>query len=524
MTSRSEGLGRLKSAYGRTYAYDGASRLTTFNGQTYGYGDAGPYHAVDRIGGQDRFDYDANGNVVKRNKGLEGEQALVWDAQNRLSQVRNKSGDLVEQYWYGVEGARVKKTSGGTTTYTFFAHYEEEVTGTVTTAISHYSFGGLRFAVKRGAALHHLHGDHLGSTSLTTDTAGAATASRAYYAYGAERSSSGTLQTDRTFTGQKRDGTGLMYYNARYYDPALGTFVSPDSLVPDPGMVIDYNRFLYVRGNPMANRDPTGHFSERQLAKWFGENYRSVLPKGMLSLLQDAQFGDLLYASKIQSNSKLAMFVEMDDMLVLWNIDAKQPMSLLQSHFGEGDQYTIYRREGWDGRYSNALPPRNTNTNMLGSHETATYNIPFGDYDSGLPRNVEISGAWWLGPEYWVGSQQEFRQFLSPNLRTIVGDTLVAASGSIGAWKAAGSPNLAQVGRAIMGSNWGSLGTIKSLVAGAKVAGKGFARGVGGPSLALGLWGAYELAEYETVYEVNEYIDGTTVTHLRNILHGPQPE
>ena len=267
-TSRSEGLGRLKSAYGRTYAYDGASRLTTFNGQTYGYGDAGPYHAVDRIGGQDRFDYDANGNVVKRNKGLDGEQALVWDAQNRLSQVRNKSGDLVEQYWYGVEGARVKKTSGGTTTYTFFAHYEEEVTGTVTTAVSHYSFGGLRFAVKRGAALHHLHGDHLGSTSLTTDTAGAATASRAYYAYGAERSSTGELQTDRTFTGQKRDATGLMYYNARYYDPALGTFVSPDSLVPDPGMVIDYNRFLYVRGNPLRYRDPSGHASCTTDACW----------------------------------------------------------------------------------------------------------------------------------------------------------------------------------------------------------------------------------------------------------------
>ena len=200
--------------------------------------------------------------MVKRNKGLEGEQALVWDAQNRLSQVRNKSGDLVEQYWYGVDGARVKKTSGGTTTYTFFAHYEEEVTGTVTTAVSHYSFGGLRFAVKRGAALHHLHGDHLGSTSLTTDTAGAATASRAYYAYGAERSSTGELQTDRTFTGQKRDATGLMQYNARYYDPALGTFVSSDSLVPDPGMVLDYNRFLYVRGSPLTYADPTGHFLE----------------------------------------------------------------------------------------------------------------------------------------------------------------------------------------------------------------------------------------------------------------------
>ena len=38
--------------------------------------------------------------------------------------------------------------------------------------------------------------------------------------------------------------------------------MSPDSLVPDPGMVIDYNRFLYVRGNPLTYADPSGHESQ----------------------------------------------------------------------------------------------------------------------------------------------------------------------------------------------------------------------------------------------------------------------
>ncbi len=186
-----DGLGRLTSAYGRTYAYDGASRLTSFNGQSYGYGDSGPFHAVDRIGNADRFDYDANGNMTTRNKGLAGQQTLVWDVENRLSKVQDNNGDLLEQYWYDVDGARVKKVSGTTTTYTFFSHNEEEVTGVVMTTLSHYSFGGLRIAVKRGSDLFHLHGDHLGSTSLTTDGAGAATASRSFYAYGTARSSSG---------------------------------------------------------------------------------------------------------------------------------------------------------------------------------------------------------------------------------------------------------------------------------------------------------------------------------------------
>ena len=148
-----DGLGRLTGAYGRSYDYDAANRPTAFNGQSYGYGDAGPHHGVDRIGGADRFDYDANGNMTARNKGVAGsEQALVWDAENRLSEVRDNNGGLVERYVYDVAGMRVKKESGSTTTYTFFAHYEEEVTSGVTTAVSHYAFGGLRIAVKRGSA------------------------------------------------------------------------------------------------------------------------------------------------------------------------------------------------------------------------------------------------------------------------------------------------------------------------------------------------------------------------------------
>ena len=106
-----------------TYSYDGANRLTAFNSQSYGYGDGGPYHAVDRIGGNDRFDYDANGNMTVRNKGLAGQQTLVWDAQNRLSQVQDNSGSLLEQYWYGVDGARVKTIERISMTHTHGSHH-----------------------------------------------------------------------------------------------------------------------------------------------------------------------------------------------------------------------------------------------------------------------------------------------------------------------------------------------------------------------------------------------------------------
>ena len=67
------------------------------------------------------------------------------------------------------------------------------------------------------------------------------------------------LRTDRTFTGQKSDASGLMFYNARYYDPALGTFISPDTIVPNPNLAIDYNRYTYARANPLRLLDPSGN-------------------------------------------------------------------------------------------------------------------------------------------------------------------------------------------------------------------------------------------------------------------------
>ena len=48
-------------------------------------------------------------------------------------------------------------------------------------------------------------------------------------------------------------------YNARYYDPTLGRFLSADPLVQDPATPQFLNRYSYVRNNPINRTDPTGH-------------------------------------------------------------------------------------------------------------------------------------------------------------------------------------------------------------------------------------------------------------------------
>jgi RHS repeat-associated protein len=70
--------------------------------------------------------------------------------------------------------------------------------------------------------------------------------------------SQGNLATDKLFTGQRLDATGLYYYGARYYDPTIGRFISPDTVVQNPGNPQTLNRYSYVVNNPLKYTDPTG--------------------------------------------------------------------------------------------------------------------------------------------------------------------------------------------------------------------------------------------------------------------------
>jgi len=118
-----------------------------------------------------------------------------------------------------------------------------------------------------GGALYHLHTDHLGSATLTTDTGGNRVGELRYTPYGVTRYEWGSTPTDRRYTGQPWEGFGLYDYGARMYSPSLGRFISADPIVPEPRNPQDLNRYAYVRNNPLGYVDPTGHFSEEELLK-----------------------------------------------------------------------------------------------------------------------------------------------------------------------------------------------------------------------------------------------------------------
>ena len=180
---------------------------------------------------------------------------------------------MTATYVYDADGNRVKSVLNGETVIYVGNLYEKKVVGSTTTHTKYYYFGGRRIAMRVAGTLSWLLSDHLGSTTVTADGAtGARTAELWYKPWGEPRGAAfGVTPTQRRFTGQTLDGVagGLYFYNARYYDPALGRFMQADTIVPEPGNPQSLNRYTYVYNRPLLLIDKQGHFPTCPFCGWY---------------------------------------------------------------------------------------------------------------------------------------------------------------------------------------------------------------------------------------------------------------
>ncbi len=150
--------------------------------------------------------------------------------------------------------------------------------------ITKYYFAGStrvamrKYTVPQSTSVEYFLTDHLDSTSITLDSNGAKASEMRYKAWGEPRYTWTATQTTTpgyklpiyTYTGQASyimddpttggvtEGFGLMFYNARVYDPSLGRFAQADSIVPAGVQGLD--RYEYVNNNPLRYIDQDGHF------------------------------------------------------------------------------------------------------------------------------------------------------------------------------------------------------------------------------------------------------------------------
>ncbi len=246
--------------YSMDYAYNGSklhapSKVSlTRAGNTYDY----------------NFQYDGNGNMTSSwdfsnptSPAARGTTAtpIVWNADNKPIRIPHLSGET--RITYDADGDRAIKESNGQIIHYAGDHYEYNV-GTLTD-MQYIFAGNLRIALVKGnnssSDIYFFHKDHLGSTTVLAKSNGQAEGTQSdYLPYGQDRNTDGQNVTSYKFTDQEQDASaGLYNYNARLYDPGLGIFISPDSLIPDPKDPLSLNRYSYCLNNPLVYRDPTGH-------------------------------------------------------------------------------------------------------------------------------------------------------------------------------------------------------------------------------------------------------------------------
>lgn len=117
-------------------------------------------------------------------------------------------------------------------------------------------------AVTHAGTHHYYYTDPQGTVLAKADGSGTIIATYDYAPYGTAVASMSPAPDGPGYTGHVNDpDSGLVYMQARYYDPGVGRFLSVDPVGPMVGNGFNFGRYGYANNNPVINTDPTGMHS-----------------------------------------------------------------------------------------------------------------------------------------------------------------------------------------------------------------------------------------------------------------------
>ncbi len=209
--------------------YDAANQLTSWAGAT--------------------VTYDANGNLLN-----DGVRSYGWDARNRLAAV---GGVAAGTSAYDGLGRRVTNRVNARAAEFLYDGFRpvQEWAGD---APKVNLLTGLRmdevFRRTDAAGSRDVLTDALGSTIALSDQTGTLKTTYTYEPFGGSTAAGEKDENTFQFGGREHDGTGLVYYRARYVSPETHRFVSEDPLVFND----DGSRYVFVGNDPINYVDPSG--------------------------------------------------------------------------------------------------------------------------------------------------------------------------------------------------------------------------------------------------------------------------
>ncbi|MBV8518347.1 MAG: VCBS repeat-containing protein [Acidobacteria bacterium] len=256
-----------------SYAYDNSGNLTLKENALYRYHAHYPlngslngqeiYTATPDACGRTRtrtagdrtltFDYDGLGMLRRVTDGGAMVRQMTTDYLGRLIVEADASGN---QTVYAGPSYEVRQPVGGAAVVT---KYLRDDRGAVASIESDGSTSTVLYYRR----------DFKGSTTHTFSTDGTLVSELAYSGYGQWIRISGADDPQLKYEQRFWDADlGLYYFNARWYDPATGRFLTPDTTLGanDQYRPDVWNRFAFELNNPINNVDPTGHSA----SSWIG--------------------------------------------------------------------------------------------------------------------------------------------------------------------------------------------------------------------------------------------------------------
>jgi len=221
------------------------------------------------------YSYDDNGNMTSG-----GGRTITYTAFNKPETIATKGQNIRLTYGAGFQRIKKRVNKNGEdleTTYVNQAYHRVQTATGIRHKYNLYAEGRVFATITRDennlTRANYLHTDHLGSIDTITDENGLVVERFSFDPFGLRRQSNWldaqagqdltSNITNKGYTGHEMDDeSGLINMKARLYDPWLGRFLTPDSIIPDATNGQSLNRYSYVLNNPLKFVDPTGHSEE----------------------------------------------------------------------------------------------------------------------------------------------------------------------------------------------------------------------------------------------------------------------
>lgn len=219
-----------------TFVYDKANQLTSVNGVGWQYNDRGYLTS----NGAYKYHWDAGGRLAEVTKDSDASFKVTYQYDHLGRRVQqNVNGKLTNFLYDGLSNrVAAEYDLSGVLLKTYTWGPEEQLLSIGLNGVTYY-------------AVHNGHGDVV----QLTDAEGKIVAWYQYDAWGTitGHSEGNTwMLNPYRYSGYRYDEeTGLYYLMARYYDPKVGRFLSPDPL-------FDSAEYKYAEDTPLRYKDPTG--------------------------------------------------------------------------------------------------------------------------------------------------------------------------------------------------------------------------------------------------------------------------